>query len=158
MYTVKHTGYKLECIQEDTKELNKRPQHLALIVHEEKLSHTDLAKVVSWAFAAGIHNVSIYSSQGECTCTSTRFGNVLKLHTVTTAYAPNGLLPHTFNRLGNSRRGLDIYRKLYESTTIIFRHIDQGGPYIDLNDGRWSNVMDAPVRYCINKVYKHSIQ
>ena len=68
MYAVKHIkGSKLECIQEDTKELKKMPQHLALIVHEEQLSHTDLAKVVTWAFAAGVHNVSIYNSHGEHT-------------------------------------------------------------------------------------------
>ena len=65
VYSVKHKGSKLECIQEDTKELKKIPQHLSLIVHEERLSHTDLAKVVTWAFATGIHNVSIYNSQGR---------------------------------------------------------------------------------------------
>ena len=64
-YALKHKGSKLECIQEDTKELKKIPQHLTLIIHEEKLSPTDLAKVVTWAFASGIHNVSIYTSQGE---------------------------------------------------------------------------------------------
>ena len=64
LYAVKDKGSKLECIQEDTKELKKIPQHLALIVHEERLSHADLAKIVTWAFAAGTHHVSIYSSQG----------------------------------------------------------------------------------------------
>ena len=65
VYALKHKGSKLECIQEDTKALKKIPQHLTLIVHEKTLSHTDLAKVVTWAFAAGIHNVSVYTSQGE---------------------------------------------------------------------------------------------
>lgn len=67
VYAVKHKGSKLECIQEDTKEMKKIPQHLTLIVHEERLSHADLAKVVTWAFAAGIHHVSIYNSQGRHT-------------------------------------------------------------------------------------------
>ena len=65
VYAVKHKGSKLECIREDTKDLKKIPQHLTLIVHEERLSHTDLANVVTWAFAAGIHHVSIYNSQGD---------------------------------------------------------------------------------------------
>ena len=67
MYAVKHKGSKLECIRKDVKELKKIPLHLTLIVHEERLSHTDLAKVVTWAFAAGIQQVSIYNSHGEHT-------------------------------------------------------------------------------------------
>ena len=67
LYAMKHKGSKLECIQEDTKELKKIPQHLTLIVHEERLSHADLAKLVTWAFAAGTHHVSIYNSQGRHT-------------------------------------------------------------------------------------------
>lgn len=65
MHAAKHKGSKLECIQEDTRNLKKIPLHLALIIHEEQLSHNDLANVVMWAFAAGIHNVSIYASQGK---------------------------------------------------------------------------------------------
>lgn len=65
VYVMKHKGSKLEWIQEDRKKLKKLPLHLALIVHERKLSHTDLAKLVTWAFAMGIRNVSVYSSHGK---------------------------------------------------------------------------------------------
>ena len=79
VYAVKHKGSKLECIQEDAKELKKIPLHLTLIVHEERLSHTDLAKVVTWAFAAGIHQVSIYNSQGEHTNIKKQAARVLNI-------------------------------------------------------------------------------
>ena len=45
--------------------MKKIPLHLSLIVHEEELSPTDLARLVTWAFAAGIYNVSIYSSDSK---------------------------------------------------------------------------------------------
>ena len=64
-YAVKHKGTKLECVQEDTRQLKKIPSHLALMIHEEDMSHTDLARIVTWAFASGIHNVSIYNAHGK---------------------------------------------------------------------------------------------
>lgn len=65
LYTVKHKGTKLESIQEDTKHLQKVPLHLAVIVQEEELSYDDLACVVVWAFAVGIHYVSLYDPHGN---------------------------------------------------------------------------------------------
>ena len=64
-YAAKHKGSKLESIQEDTRQLQKIPLHLALMIHEEEFSHTDLARIVTWAFASGIYNVSIYNSHGK---------------------------------------------------------------------------------------------
>ena len=65
LYAVKHKGDKLECIQADAKQLKKIPMHLAVVVQEDELSHTDLAKVVAWSFSAGVHNVSLYDPKGE---------------------------------------------------------------------------------------------
>ena len=64
LYTVKHKGTKLECIQRDTRHLTKVPMHLALIVQEDKLSYDDLARIVVWAFAVGVYNISLYDPSG----------------------------------------------------------------------------------------------
>lgn len=64
-YLVKHKGTKLECIQRDVRELQKLPVHLALVVNEREIAYTDLAKLVNWSFAAGIHHVSLYDSRGR---------------------------------------------------------------------------------------------
>lgn len=65
VYLAKHKGSKLECIQRDVKEINKLPLHLALIVNEPHMSHVDLARVVNWCFAVGIHYVSLFDPQGK---------------------------------------------------------------------------------------------
>ena len=64
LYLAKHKGTKLECIQRDVKELKKLPVHLALVVNEKHVSHADLARLVNWCFAVGIHYVSLYDPQG----------------------------------------------------------------------------------------------
>ena len=66
LHAVKHKGTKLDCIQRDAKLLKKIPLHLALVVQEEDLSHSDLANLVIWAFSAGVHNVSLYDPNGKC--------------------------------------------------------------------------------------------
>jgi len=63
----KYKGKKLESITLDAKELEKIPQHLAVIVHEESISCDDLAKVSVWAFASGIRTVSLYDHSGKFT-------------------------------------------------------------------------------------------
>ena len=65
LYPVKHKGTKLECIQTDVKKLKKLPLHLALIVVEEEMSHLDLARLVTWSFSFGVHNVSLYDPNGK---------------------------------------------------------------------------------------------
>lgn len=65
VYLAKHKGSKLECIQRDVKELKKLPLHLALLVNEQHMSHEDLARLVNWCFAVGIHYVSLFDPQGE---------------------------------------------------------------------------------------------
>lgn len=64
LYAVKHKGTKLECIQKDVKQLKKIPMHLAFVVYEDA-SFEDLARLVTWSFSAGIHNVSLYDPNGE---------------------------------------------------------------------------------------------
>ena len=59
-YSLKHKGKKLDCIAADGRDLQKIPTHLALIVQEEQISCDDLAHVAVWAFASGIHTISIY--------------------------------------------------------------------------------------------------
>ena len=66
LHAMKHKGTKLECIQRDSKQLKKIPLHLALVVQEDDLSHSDLANLVVWAFSAGVHNVSLYDPNGKC--------------------------------------------------------------------------------------------
>ena len=62
---LKHKGSKLECIQNDVKELRKIPMHIAVIVQEEELSYNDLANIVVWSFSAGVHTVSLYDPRGK---------------------------------------------------------------------------------------------
>lgn len=65
LYIAKHKGSKLECIQRDVKELKKLPLHLALVVNEKHVSHVDLARLVNWCFAVGIHYVSLFDPKGR---------------------------------------------------------------------------------------------
>ncbi len=65
LYVIKHKGTKLECIQEDVRQLNKIPMHVALIVSEEQLSLYDLARMVVWSFSSGTHNISLYDPSGK---------------------------------------------------------------------------------------------
>ena len=62
---LKHKGSKLECIQNDVKELRKIPMHIAVIVQEEELSYNDLANILVWSFSAGVHTVSLYDPRGK---------------------------------------------------------------------------------------------
>ena len=65
LHAVKHKGTKLDCIRRDAKQLKKIPLHLALVVLEGDVSHSDLANLVIWAFSAGVHNVSLYDPNGR---------------------------------------------------------------------------------------------
>ena len=62
--TSKYKGKKLETISSDAKELEKIPQHLAVLAHQEFMSCDDLAHVAVWAFACGIRTVSFYDPNG----------------------------------------------------------------------------------------------
>ena len=65
LYLAKHKGIELDCIQRDVKDLEKLPLHLAIAVNEKNLSYRDLARLVNWAFAAGIQYVSLYDPHGR---------------------------------------------------------------------------------------------
>ena len=65
LYLTKHKGSKLELIQRDVQELQKLPVHLALLVNERQISHSDLARLVNWCFCAGINYVSLYDPRGQ---------------------------------------------------------------------------------------------
>lgn len=60
----KYKGKKLEGIAADAKELEKVPQHLAVLVHQDLMSCDDLAHIAVWAFASGVRTVSFYDPNG----------------------------------------------------------------------------------------------
>ena len=64
LYVATHKGSKLECIHRDVKDLKKLPVHLAVVVNEKRVSYGDLARLVNWSFAVGIHHVSLYDPRG----------------------------------------------------------------------------------------------
>ena len=67
LYVAKHKGRKLESIQQDVKNLKKLPLHLAVAVNEKEMSYGDLARLVNWIFAVGVHYVSVYDPRGKTT-------------------------------------------------------------------------------------------
>ena len=79
---LKHKGCKLECIQNDVKELRKIPMHIAVVVQEKELSYSDLANVVVWSFSAGVHTVSLYDPRGKRESSCLVLGNEV-MHTYT---------------------------------------------------------------------------
>lgn len=59
-YSLKHKGEKYDSIAADARGLKKLPRHLALVVQEQQVSCSDLARMATWAFASDICLVSIY--------------------------------------------------------------------------------------------------
>ena len=80
---LKHKGVKVDLIQKDAKQLKKIPFHLALIVAEDQLHYTDLARIVCWAFLAGIQYISIFDQKGQYEAMSGKLQNV----------SPFGIIP-----------------------------------------------------------------
>lgn len=61
----KHKGVKTDLILEDSKQLDKIPFHLAIILCEEDISYSDLSLMICWAFSFGIQWVSVYDMKGR---------------------------------------------------------------------------------------------
>ena len=64
LYSLKHKGCELSSIQRDARSLSKLPLSLAVVVQEEALSYSDLAKAVTWACASGVSTITLYDPYG----------------------------------------------------------------------------------------------
>ncbi|ELU00317.1 hypothetical protein CAPTEDRAFT_229076 [Capitella teleta] len=93
--------------------IRKLPLHVGILIAEDEVSLSDVARIVVWCFASGISHISIYDRKGFC-----------KLH-------EEALKSHMSNHL----------RKMYQSSSnkaVVEVHIQKNGLSSNLNNGHSS--------------------
>ena len=49
----------------DSKNLKKLPIHMGVVIVEDEISYADIANIIIWSMAVGIHYISLYDRAGR---------------------------------------------------------------------------------------------